>query len=175
VAYGKLLWNGNGPSSGSVKGREFPDHLSDYQFIKKDSTPWSALVTVTTNNLKTGAESTLISLCTITAENGHIQYNWWNTSHEPEVALQLSVLLRGFLLVAFGCVISNDSNSVQDLFLLSCTITTCHHSWHSGSKKQNGKIYWCRASSLCAMVPRNKVCYTGSKKFSYIVCQYPPS
>jgi hypothetical protein len=34
---------GNGPS-GSITGAEFLDQLSDYQFLKKDSTPWSQSV-----------------------------------------------------------------------------------------------------------------------------------
>jgi len=32
--------NGN-ETSGSIKGREFLEHLSDYQLLKKDSAPWS--------------------------------------------------------------------------------------------------------------------------------------
>jgi hypothetical protein len=28
-------------TSGSIKGGEFIDYLSNYQFLKKDSTPWS--------------------------------------------------------------------------------------------------------------------------------------
>jgi hypothetical protein len=35
--------NGNEPS-GSIKGREFLDYLSDCQLLKKDSAPWCYLI-----------------------------------------------------------------------------------------------------------------------------------
>jgi hypothetical protein len=31
--------------SGSIKGEEFLDYVSDYQLLKKDSTPWNWFVT----------------------------------------------------------------------------------------------------------------------------------
>jgi hypothetical protein len=40
----KIVWfkiGHSNESSGSIKGSEFPDWLSDYQLLEKDSLPWS--------------------------------------------------------------------------------------------------------------------------------------
>jgi hypothetical protein len=37
-------WEQGNETLGSIKGREFLNYWSDYQLIKKDSAPWSYLV-----------------------------------------------------------------------------------------------------------------------------------